>query len=110
MGENGPLLLQDFHLIDLLSHFDRNVSPRASYTPKAVERTASTRSPSLSTTSASQTFSNKAKNIPSQSASRLSEANPAPMTALVIVEASVSSSRLMKGIEIWSLITHMYSF
>jgi catalase len=25
MGENGPLLLQDFHLVDLLSHFDREV-------------------------------------------------------------------------------------
>lgn len=24
-GENGPLLLQDFHLVDLLSHFDREV-------------------------------------------------------------------------------------
>ena len=24
-GENGPLLLQDFHLIDLLSHFDRYI-------------------------------------------------------------------------------------
>lgn len=27
MGENGPLLLQDFHLIDLLSHFDRERIP-----------------------------------------------------------------------------------
>ncbi|KAK6359192.1 hypothetical protein TWF696_000357 [Orbilia brochopaga] len=26
-GENGPLLLQDFHLIDLLSHFDRERVP-----------------------------------------------------------------------------------
>ncbi|KAH6716584.1 catalase-like domain-containing protein [Leptodontidium sp. MPI-SDFR-AT-0119] len=26
-GENGPLLLQDFHLIDLLSHFDRERIP-----------------------------------------------------------------------------------
>jgi catalase len=28
MGENGPLLLQDFHLVDLLSHFDREVGHR----------------------------------------------------------------------------------
>ena len=27
MGENGPLLLQDFHLIDLLAHFDRERIP-----------------------------------------------------------------------------------
>ena len=27
MGENGPLLLQDFHLVDLLSHFDRERIP-----------------------------------------------------------------------------------
>lgn len=27
MGENGPLLLQDFHLIDLISHFDRERIP-----------------------------------------------------------------------------------
>lgn len=27
IGENGPLLLQDFHLIDLLSHFDRERIP-----------------------------------------------------------------------------------
>lgn len=27
VGENGPLLLQDFHLIDLLSHFDRERIP-----------------------------------------------------------------------------------
>jgi len=27
VGENGPLLLQDFHLIDLLSHFDRERVP-----------------------------------------------------------------------------------
>lgn len=26
-GENGPLLLQDFHLIDLLAHFDRERIP-----------------------------------------------------------------------------------
>ncbi|KAF3913335.1 Catalase [Dactylellina cionopaga] len=26
-GENGPLLLQDFHLIDLISHFDRERVP-----------------------------------------------------------------------------------
>ena len=26
-GENGPLLLQDFHLIDLISHFDRERIP-----------------------------------------------------------------------------------
>ncbi|KAJ4294990.1 catalase A [Kalmusia sp. IMI 367209] len=26
-GQNGPLLLQDFHLIDLLSHFDRERIP-----------------------------------------------------------------------------------
>ena len=26
-GENGPLLLQDYHLIDLLSHFDRERIP-----------------------------------------------------------------------------------
>ena len=26
-GPNGPLLLQDFHLIDLLSHFDRERIP-----------------------------------------------------------------------------------
>ncbi|KAF2157411.1 CAT1 catalase [Myriangium duriaei CBS 260.36] len=26
-GENGPLLLQDFHLVDLLSHFDRERIP-----------------------------------------------------------------------------------
>lgn len=27
MGQNGPLLLQDFHLIDLLAHFDRERIP-----------------------------------------------------------------------------------
>ena len=27
VGENGPLLLQDFHLIDLISHFDRERIP-----------------------------------------------------------------------------------
>lgn len=27
LGENGPLLLQDFHLIDLLAHFDRERIP-----------------------------------------------------------------------------------
>jgi catalase len=27
IGENGPLLLQDFHLIDLLAHFDRERIP-----------------------------------------------------------------------------------
>ncbi|KAK3685189.1 catalase-like domain-containing protein [Podospora appendiculata] len=27
VGENGPLLLQDFHLLDLLSHFDRERVP-----------------------------------------------------------------------------------
>jgi catalase len=27
VGPNGPLLLQDFHLIDLLSHFDRERIP-----------------------------------------------------------------------------------
>lgn len=27
VGENGPLLLQDFHLVDLLSHFDRERIP-----------------------------------------------------------------------------------
>ena len=27
MGDNGPLLLQDFHLIDLISHFDRERIP-----------------------------------------------------------------------------------
>ncbi|KAL3426683.1 peroxisomal catalase [Phlyctema vagabunda] len=27
MGESGPLLLQDFHLIDLISHFDRERIP-----------------------------------------------------------------------------------
>ncbi|KAK3114653.1 hypothetical protein LTR53_006823 [Teratosphaeriaceae sp. CCFEE 6253] len=27
VGENGPLLLQDFHLVDLISHFDRERIP-----------------------------------------------------------------------------------
>lgn len=27
IGEDGPLLLQDFHLIDLLAHFDRERIP-----------------------------------------------------------------------------------
>lgn len=27
VGRNGPLLLQDFHLIDLLAHFDRERIP-----------------------------------------------------------------------------------
>jgi catalase len=27
VGSNGPLLLQDFHLIDLLAHFDRERIP-----------------------------------------------------------------------------------
>jgi catalase len=27
VGDNGPLLLQDFHLVDLLSHFDRERIP-----------------------------------------------------------------------------------
>ena len=27
IGPNGPLLLQDFHLIDLLAHFDRERIP-----------------------------------------------------------------------------------
>ena len=27
VGSNGPLLLQDFHLIDLLAHFDRQRIP-----------------------------------------------------------------------------------
>ena len=27
VGEQGPLLLQDFHLIDLLAHFDRERIP-----------------------------------------------------------------------------------
>jgi catalase len=27
VGENGPLLLQDHHLVDLLSHFDRERIP-----------------------------------------------------------------------------------
>jgi hypothetical protein len=27
VGQNGPLLLQDFHLIDLLAHFDRERVP-----------------------------------------------------------------------------------
>lgn len=27
VGQNGPLLLQDFHLLDLLAHFDRERIP-----------------------------------------------------------------------------------
>lgn len=27
IGQDGPLLLQDFHLVDLLSHFDRERIP-----------------------------------------------------------------------------------
>ena len=27
VGPNGPLLLQDFHLVDLLAHFDRERIP-----------------------------------------------------------------------------------
>jgi catalase len=27
VGQNGPILLQDFHLIDLLAHFDRERIP-----------------------------------------------------------------------------------
>jgi catalase len=30
VGENGPLLLQDHHLIDLISHFDRERIPVSS--------------------------------------------------------------------------------
>ena len=27
VGQNGPILLQDFHLIDLIAHFDRERIP-----------------------------------------------------------------------------------
>lgn len=70
-GSMGPLLLQDFHLIDLLAHFDREKpkakshhtriivntkrqareSPSESYTPRVPAPMASSRSPMISPTS-----------------------------------------------------------
>jgi catalase len=34
IGPNGPLLLQDFHLIDLLAHFDRERIPERYVSPQ----------------------------------------------------------------------------
>jgi catalase len=39
-GNRGPVLMQDVHLLEKLSHFDCNASPSALYTPKEREQVA----------------------------------------------------------------------
>jgi len=86
MGENGPLLLQDLHLIDLLSHFDREGNTEGAVHAKGAVPTVYTRPPTLSMTYVSQTCSNKARNAQSLFDSPPSVVSPDPTTALVIYE------------------------
>jgi hypothetical protein len=88
VGENGPLLLQDFHLIDLISHFDRErILERVVYTKGSLPM-ESTKLHMLLMTYVWQTCSRRARNVLSLSAFRPWEASPALMAVPVILAAS----------------------
>lgn len=69
--------------------------------PRAVVLMESTEQPILSRISASQTCSNLAKNVPSQSASQLLVASLDLTTVLATQEVSLSSSEPMRETGIW---------